>query len=91
MFPRGADIHHDTNEVLLSYFKVRANDLKRIGEEITGAKAKGGKMDKEYLGSKYGWLCKTGLNNTKLQRRWCVIHGMKLYYYEGPRVRCCNC
>ncbi len=33
-----------------------------------------------------GWLCKTGLNNTTLQRRWCVVHDLKLFYFEGPRV-----
>ncbi len=35
-----------------------------------------------------GWLCKTGLNNTKLARRYCIIQGGKLFYYLGPRVDC---
>ena len=32
-----------------------------------------------------GWLCKRGLSNTALQRRWCAIHDLKLWYYDNPR------
>ncbi|EKX39333.1 hypothetical protein GUITHDRAFT_114534 [Guillardia theta CCMP2712] len=34
---------------------------------------------------KHGWLCKRGLTNTQLQRRWCAIHDLRLYYFENPR------
>jgi hypothetical protein len=42
---------------------------------------------KRVCGKKYGWLYKAGLNNTKMQKRWCAVHDLKLYYYESPRVR----
>ena len=35
---------------------------------------------------RYGWLNKAGLTNTKMQRRWCAVHELRLYYYENPRV-----
>mmetsp|Transcript_5291 Transcript_5291/g.13361 ORF Transcript_5291/g.13361 Transcript_5291/m.13361 type:complete len:145 (+) Transcript_5291:79-513(+) len=34
---------------------------------------------------KHGWLSKAGLTHTKLQKRWCAIHDLRLYYYETPR------
>ena len=72
--------------------QVRANDLRRIGEEIKVPDSKStnsvGKSKKSHhVESHFGWLCKAGLNNTQLQRRWCAIYRLKLYYFEGPRVR----
>mmetsp|Transcript_1406 Transcript_1406/g.3557 ORF Transcript_1406/g.3557 Transcript_1406/m.3557 type:complete len:148 (-) Transcript_1406:139-582(-) len=32
-----------------------------------------------------GWLNKAGLTNTKMQKRWCAIHDLRLYYYESAR------
>eukprot|EP00290_Baffinella_frigidus_P005733 CAMPEP_0180131530 /NCGR_PEP_ID=MMETSP0986-20121125/8471_1 /TAXON_ID=697907 /ORGANISM="non described non described, Strain CCMP2293" /LENGTH=150 /DNA_ID=CAMNT_0022071417 /DNA_START=106 /DNA_END=558 /DNA_ORIENTATION=- len=41
---------------------------------------------KRVCDNRFGWLSKAGLTNTKLQRRWCAIHNLKLYYYENPRA-----
>ncbi|EKX43323.1 hypothetical protein GUITHDRAFT_140630 [Guillardia theta CCMP2712] len=32
-----------------------------------------------------GWLMKSGLTNTHMQKRWCAIYELKLFYYESPR------
>mmetsp|Transcript_43185 Transcript_43185/g.104189 ORF Transcript_43185/g.104189 Transcript_43185/m.104189 type:complete len:145 (-) Transcript_43185:16-450(-) len=34
---------------------------------------------------RHGWLNKAGLTNTKMQKRWCAIHDLRLYYYESSR------
>mmetsp|Transcript_844 Transcript_844/g.1802 ORF Transcript_844/g.1802 Transcript_844/m.1802 type:complete len:147 (-) Transcript_844:555-995(-) len=34
---------------------------------------------------RHGWLNKAGLTNTKMQKRWCAIHDLRLYYYETAR------
>mmetsp|Transcript_69208 Transcript_69208/g.184454 ORF Transcript_69208/g.184454 Transcript_69208/m.184454 type:complete len:121 (+) Transcript_69208:59-421(+) len=56
--------------------QIRANDLSRFNENAANSKTEKIKV---------GWLCKTGLNNTNLQKRWCAIHDLKLFYFENPR------
>jgi len=54
---------------------------------VQGARAKD---IKRVCDNRFGWLSKAGLTNTKLQRRWCAIHNLKLYYYDDPRANVPN-